>query len=358
MEEAYRRLESRLHDLDRELEAKNRELALTGDYLNSILEGMSDGVIAINTDGIVTTYNHAAARVLGFDPAAVVGRAFTDVFRRDFAAPPRLHPMEWHSHDGTAVLVSECDSPLCDRDNRRIGAVKVFQDITEIEALRSRVRQKDRLAAVGEMAATVAHEIRNPLGGIRGFAALLARDIPAGDPRARLVEKIEVGAKELERLVNELLEFTRPLQVKPRPILCAELVDSALAYVDVGGYPITLVNEADRDARVIADPDKMRQALLNILLNAVQSIDRTGAVRVFTQSDSTSVTIAVADTGCGMTSEQVEQAFSPFFTTKEKGTGLGLAVAAKVVEGHGGSMSIESEAGKGSTFYVRLPRAE
>ena len=358
MEESYRRLEGRLQELDRELEAKNRELALTSDYLSSIMESMSDGVIAIDTQGVVTTFNRAASHVLGYDARDAVGHSFMDVFGREFAASSGRHTRELRAKDGRTVQVNECDSPLFDRSLRRIGTVKVFQDQTEIEMLRTRLQHQDRLAAIGQLAATVAHEIRNPLGGIRGFAALLARDIDQKDPRARLVEKVLEGSKALERVVTELLEFTRPLQLQLQNVPLREIVESAFAYVDIDSNAIAIKNEVDQATRVAADADKLRQVLLNIIINAKQSMIQGGSIRAASISNDGWVELRVIDTGCGMDEQQREQIFSPFFTTKEKGTGLGLAIAAKIVEAHGGRISAESAPGAGSTFTITLPRAE
>ncbi|MBN2310064.1 MAG: PAS domain S-box protein [Candidatus Hydrogenedentes bacterium] len=358
MEESYRRLASRVQALDRELADKNRELAFTSDYLSGLLESMSDGVIAIDTEGIVTTFNRAASDVLGYTREEAVGRRFRDVFGREFAVPPGRQAMELRAQDGRRIPVSERDSPMADRANKRIGAVKVFQDLSELEALRERIRQQDRLAAIGEMAATVAHEIRNPLGGIRGFAALLARDIPEDDPRRRLVDKIQVGSKDLERVVNELLEYTRPMELRLRSCSCADLIEAALGYVDLGGRPIRISNAVDPGLHFMVDPDKMRQVFLNILLNATQSIEGEGSVTIHSGQDDACLRLSVSDTGSGMGPAQMEQVFSPFYTTKEKGTGLGLAVAAKIVEGHGGRIEADSEQGKGSTFHVLLPQPD
>ena len=356
MEEAYRRLEARVEQLDQELAAKHRELELTNDYLNSILESMSDGVIATDTRGVITTFNRAAGAVLGYTASEAVGQRFHDLFGRAFHTSPGAGGMGTKS--GRLVPVTERDSPIAGRQNQWIGDVKVFQDLSEIEALRQQLRQVDRLAAVGEMAATVAHEIRNPLGGIRGFAALLARDIGPDDPRARLVEKILTGTRNLDQVVNELLEYTRPVDLRLQPMLCSDLLEAASGLVKLDDRSITIVSAVEPGLKVLADADKMRQVFLNILLNAVQSIDGAGEIRITATAEDNVVTVAIADTGCGMTEEQCKQVFSPFFTTKEKGTGLGLAVAAKIVEGHGGSIDVQSEPGDGSTFSVRLSRAE
>src|SRR5690606_30843741 len=141
-----------------------------------------------------------------------------------------------------------------------------------------------RLAAIGKMAATVAHEIRNPLGGIRGFAALLARDVVEDDPKSRLVEKILVGVKQLDRVVSDLLEYTRPLELQLRPWPCAELVESAWGFVDPAGRTIEFQSTIDPELFVHADADKMRQVFLNLLINAMQSITGHGHVRVSAES--------------------------------------------------------------------------
>jgi PAS domain S-box-containing protein len=354
MEESYRRLEQRIHDMDQELAAKNRELALQSDYLNSILDSMSDGVIAVNVDGTVTAFNGAAAHVLGYDSHEVIGRPFRDVFHREFTSPPGRSVMELRTSGGDVVTVSESDRPMEDRDGRRIGMVKVFQDLTELRALRKQVRRKERLAAVGEMAATVAHEIRNPLGGIRGFAALLARDLEGQEAPLRLVNKILTGARDLERVVNELLEYTRPVELHLRTVNASELVDAAAGFVEPNG--VNIRNSVDPSAEVMADPDRMRQVFLNLLINAVQSMEPGGEVCVELEFVDEMAVFCFSDSGCGMNREQLEQIFSPFYTTKEKGTGLGLAVASKLVEIHGGEIQAESTPGRGSIFRVRLPR--
>jgi signal transduction histidine kinase len=241
-----------------------------------------------------------------------------------------------------------------DPTGKRTGLVKVFQDLTELEALREQVRRKDRLAAIGEMAATVAHEIRNPLGGIRGFATLLQRDVEASDPRARLVEKILAGVKSLEEVVNELLEYTRPVHLDRKRIACAELVEGALASLDPRSSAIRIENLVPEELAVLADEGKMRQVLLNILLNAQQSISGSGTITVSGSERGGDVEVRISDTGCGISTGDLERVFSPFYTTKDKGAGLGLAIAAKIVENHGGTITVTSEPGQGSTFCVRL----
>ena len=358
MEEAYRHLQQRVTDLDQELATKNLQLALTTDYLSNLLESISDGVIAVDTAEIITRFNRAASSVLGFEARHVVGHTFQSVFGRFFAAPAMPGAMELQARSGRRVPVNEKDSAIADRDGNRLGFVKTFQDLSELSALREQVRQIDRLAAIGEMAATVAHEIRNPLGGIRGFATFLAQDTPEDDPRHRLVQKILTGTSSLEKVLSGLLEYTRPVELKLVPTSCAAIAQAALRYMEYDPTRITIFTEVDLDLRILADADKIRQVLMNVLMNAVQSITGRGEIRVSAEADGNLVHLVVQDTGCGMREEELKQIFSPFFTTKEKGTGLGMAVSQKIVDGHGGVLSAHSEPGKGTRIAIQLSRAE
>ncbi len=356
MEESYRKLEARIQSLDSELQEKNRQLTLTTEYLNAVLNSMSDGVIAVSRGGAITTWNPAAANILGLDED-ITGRPYAEVFG-ERAAGPGARLKEWRNRKGQKVPVSERTAPINDRNGERLGEVSVFQDLSELEALRGEVRRKDRLAALGEMAATVAHEIRNPLGGIQGFAALLERDLPADDPRHRLVEKILAGTRSLDRVVNELLEYTRPVELRIEPIDARKLVDSAIGYLSGVPGGIETRNSVALGLVLRGDAHRLRQVILNVLQNAVQSIDGAGRVEVTARAGADTITISIADTGCGIAAEHVEKVFMPFFTTREKGTGLGLAAASKLVEAHGGLMDVSSTPGEGATFRITLPRGE
>lgn len=355
MEESYRMLEERVESMDKELESKNRELAHTTEYLNSILDSMSDGVIAVDPDGVITTFNCAAQMILDYPASRLVGTPFSDVFEREFSTT-ELAASELRTRDGTSVPVSERNAPIAGKTDLTRGMVKVFQDLREVESLREQVRRKDRLAVIGEMAATVAHEIRNPLGGIRGFASLLERDIGEGDPRLRLVKKILLGTKNLERVVNELLEYTRPVQLRTSSVSCRKLLDGAIGLLDLSDGRVTIRRNIEPSIAVIADHEKVVRALFNVLLNGVQSIEGEGEIVISCGLSRSTVDIVIADSGSGISEEGLEKVFSPFYTTKERGTGLGLASAAKTIESHGGEISVFSTLGAGSTFTIRLNR--
>jgi signal transduction histidine kinase len=282
-------------------------------------------------------------------PAAVAAgeadlRALTEAFERFSRTSATME----ESYRRLEARIQSLDRELEARD----------RELQEKNRQLEELRRKDRLAALGEMAATVAHEIRNPLGGIQGFAALLERDIPQGDPRRRLVEKILAGTKSLDRVVGELLEYTRPIELKLETIDARALVDSALSFLSSASGEVSVRNDVPDGLALRGDAHKLRQVLLNVLQNAVQSIDGAGRVEVTAQAARGRVVIAIKDTGCGISAEHLAKVFMPFFTTREKGTGLGLAVAAKIVESHGGTMDVRSTAGAGSEFSVALPVGE
>ncbi len=385
---AYEALQQRVAQLDRELEQKNRELAQridevnrVKDYLNDLLSSITDGVVATDLDGTITAFNRAAERITGFPADEVIGQSYHSIFPtadidRALAQPDvRTVPGEYAAdemvaRDGSRIPVGQSISLVRDGAGRVTGAVKVFHDLTEITMLREQVRIKDRLAALGEMAATVAHEIRNPLGGIEGFASLLARDFEPDDPRRRLVAKIIEGTKSLDRVVTDLLEFTRPLELEFREADCTQVVDSALSYAEpqIRERQVSVERQyPTRAVRTSLDTDKMSRVVLNLILNAVQSVEPGGTVtvsvrRIGAGSQSgrrrpATVQIAVADTGCGIEPELLAKVCDPFFTTREKGTGLGLAIARRIVEAHHGSIEFESEVGRGTTVRVDLPLA-
>lgn len=358
MEEAYRALESRVQALDKELDQKNAELAVTTDYVSNLLESISDGVIAIDPEGRVVRFNRAAAINLGYHAEDVIGQPFNELFGRGFAAPRMPGAMELRTKSGRMIPVNERDSSVQDEQGRHLGKVKTFQDLSELIALREQVRQIDRLAAIGEMAATVAHEIRNPLGGIRGFATFLAQDLKDDPPKKRLVDKILTGTASLEKVVSGLLEYTRPVDLSLKPVCCAAIMQDALRYLEYDPHLVAIFTEVDPGLRILADGDRIRQVLMNIVQNAIQSLPGSGELRIEAEAGDTTITFHIRDTGCGIPPEALEQIFSPFYTTKEKGTGLGLAICQKIVDGHGGTLIAESEAGRGSVFVLTLPRAE
>lgn len=354
LEASYQLLEERVQTLDAELQAKNDELATTTEFLNSILDGMSDGVVVVDGENRVTRINRAASEMLGVEAGQARAMTPDTLLGTDLATLVRLREIELPTGEGASVPVSAKSSPITNDHGETVGTVTVFQDLRELESLRQQVRQRDRLAAIGEMAATVAHEIRNPLGGIQGFASLLSRDLDPESDGHRLVEKIVLGTKNLNRIVNNLLEYTRPVEFDLADTQLKEIVVSAIGYCAIPDT-VTISNEVSESLVVRCDGNQIRQVVLNVLINAVQSMDDAGTVSLTAELTEGAMVLRIRDTGCGIEADELEQIFMPFHTTKEKGTGLGLAAAAKIVEAHGGRIDVDSVVGTGTTFSIYLP---
>lgn len=234
-----------------------------------------------------------------------------------------------------------------------------LQDQSErMMRIEDELRQAEKLSSMGEMAAVLAHEIRNPLGSIRGTAEILRDDYPPGTPKH---EFIEIQIKETERLNRVVEDFLRMARQKPLDQQTFSLVQEldtikTLVAHDAQKRGIALCLEPfSRQFMMKGDGEKLRQALLNIVLNALQATPAGGRVTLSLQSKDAATAITVTDTGQGIPADAIERIFTPFYTTKQDGTGLGLAVAKKIIEGHGGTLTVTSEAGTGTTVTIMLP---
>ena len=225
--------------------------------------------------------------------------------------------------------------------------------------LQEATHRKEKLMALGHLAAGVAHEIRNPLSSIKGLAKYFAERTPPGGEAYELAQVMAKEADRLNRVVSELLELVRPAHLKWQPVDLNEVIGHSLQLVsqDASGRDITLQFTAQPSlCRIQADPDRLNQVLLNLYLNAIQAIGREGIITVaVAECGDGRIKLSVADSGKGMTAEQLQAIFTPYFTTKADGTGLGLAVVQNIVEQHGGTIHVESTPGKGAVFTLYLP---
>ncbi|MCK6467229.1 MAG: ATP-binding protein [Candidatus Brocadia sinica] len=385
LEEAYNQLQSRVKEIDREMAHTNRclkdkvqELDSLTKYLNSLLSSIHSGVIAVNLKGEVSTLNTAAEKILNLKVSEAIGKRVEFIFKNsDGSIPLLLLALERgrncidverkiETNHGMLKWIESSVSLIRDANENTIGAVEVFRDLSEIRELETRLRNADKLAAVGAMAACIAHEIRNPLNGIEGFSALLARDFEDSDPRKKLVKNIIQGTKNLNKSVTDLLIFARPLRLKLRNNSISEILNKTLFFVtedmkQKGITNILIRKEYNFDTDCLrCDPEKLHQAFLNLCFNAIQSMARGGCLTIFTrlaEDDAQgSIQVGIRDTGAGIEKEVVHKIFDPFFTTKQEGTGLGLAIVSRIIEAHNGKIYVESVEGKGTTFYINLPR--
>lgn len=378
MQEGFRKVNLELDRKNAELEVSLRKEEETQTHLASILESMNSGVIGIDVAGAITQFNKAASEITGLALGDVLGRAYGEVFRRQAEGEESLlrvlssgrgltrdEKVIWRG-DGQPVPVWFQSALLRDQHGSTLGAVEIFSDVSRTKALEEELRKTKTMAALGEMAATVAHEIRNPLGAMGMWVGLLERDLAAGDPRRKTVTRVLEGLSRLNRIVSNLLVYSRPVKASMHVVdlsdVLNEIVDFVQIEVERQGQSVRVEKRwGDGDGvRVRIDPEKMHQVVMNLCLNAVQAMPGGGTLSVFLdpgeKAGSDFVSFRIADTGCGIDSSIRDKIFDPFFTTKENGTGLGLAIVKKLVEYHSGHITIDSETGKGTTARVFLPR--
>ncbi|HET9951063.1 MAG TPA: ATP-binding protein [Candidatus Eisenbacteria bacterium] len=345
----------------------------------SILENMSSGLASVDALGIVRHWNRAATEIVGLPAEAVRGRHYREAFGpglESFAeqlhetlesgAAVSRHEAHVTRGDGRAVPLGLSTSLLRDIYGERRGVIAVFQDLSEVRELEARVRHQETLAAIGELSAGIAHEIRNCLNPIAGSVEVLQRELKVSGENARLLELIVRESERLDSFIRELLDYARERPLQPEAVeigsLVRDVVDVARRHPSAApGKTVRLVlGDEAYWARV--DYEQMKQVLLNLVINGLEAIDGAGQVAVRAIGDGAAgrggrVGFEVKDDGVGIPAEELERVTEPFFSTKNGGTGLGLAIVNRIVERHGGSLDIESRVGEGTAFRVWLPRA-
>lgn len=373
LEAAYTDLGEKFQRVNQELDQTNRRLEHQQRQLKALLESMSPGVIMVDPAMNITVINHAAERLLGVRESACIGEPLTQVFGPETGVGRSLleslqtgeknvqSERTLHLH-GSDVPVAVTGNRVIDSEDHLLGAMETFTDLTAMKRMQAEMQQDRVLRALGEMAATVAHEIRNPLGGIGGYAGLLQRTIAPEDPKRKLVDKIIQGVSSLNKIVSNLLVYTRRTTLQKTSLDLVEWMESVIAHAEIEvekeARPIRILREFPAEPMLVEiDPERFQQVALNLLFNAIQAIDGEGTIRVALLRTKAQVRIEIQDSGKGISLENLTQIFTPFFTTKEQGTGLGLAIVKKLVELHEGLIEVESEVGKGTCFRIVLPPA-
>jgi signal transduction histidine kinase len=333
-------------------------------FLKEALKNVQDAFLFIDLSGTLLAMNEAASKFFSL-PADAMGRKFWDLFADDyfgFSMRESLifglpHRLIYKSHRPLELEISASflfAGPLFAH-----GLALIARDIAERLKVQAAAHQNDRMRDLGVMAAQVAHEIRNPLGGIRGFASLLYRDLQEQIHLQEMAAAIIEGTKALEKLVAGLLHYARPIQLQKETRDLGLLIREASRFAKVDpsfplGVKMTLHIPNDPVCAPV-DGAAFKSALLNLIFNAVQAMPDGGRLTLSLVKVEGSCQIEVADTGTGMDSNTLEHLFSPFFTTKKKGTGLGLVETEKIVKAHRGTIEVRSQVGKGSAFRVTLP---
>ncbi|MFP7755890.1 two-component system sensor histidine kinase NtrB [Thermodesulfobacteriota bacterium B35] len=331
-------------------------------YTRNVIESMPDGLVTLDSGQRVVSCNARAMAIMGRSMEELRGRRPAELFadwpRSEPAGSREVVTLEYEfvHDDGTRVPVEISSSLLRDSDDAILGAVLILRDLRELRAMEQQLERSRRLASLGRMAAGIAHEIRNPLGTLRGFAQYFGSR--PGDDAGREYAELMIG--EVDRLnasISALLQFSRPREPELQPVRVNELLEKTARLLehDIDTSNLELRLRISCAEPVVADPDLLLQVLLNLLKNAVHASDPGSIITLACRRNRDHVRISVADSGRGMSREERQQMFDPFFSTRRSGTGLGLAVSHQIVEQHGGWFEVESRPGEGTTITVVLP---
>ena len=347
----------------------NRTLGRMKTYTENIVESMVDGLISVDREGRIVTLNRQALEILGSGRDALEGRKISEVLgvgignfllaaRGKTSVRDREIELPRKPEGGLPLNVSV--APLRDDGGQEMGAVLLIRDLREIRALQEKVARGERLASLGRLAAGMAHEIRNPLSSIRGFAQYFVKRF-SGQPEEQGYASVMVKEVDrMNRVISELLDFARPKELRRESCVLDTIAENALKLLEKDLEARKTVVTKNYEAGlppVLADHDQISQVFINLLLNAMESMPEGGEIRIGLRRSgpSPAVEILIADTGGGIPEEDLGKIFEPFFSRKRKGTGLGLAIVHQIVTGHRGEIGVESRQGEGTTFRVRLP---
>ena len=350
-----------------------------------ILSSVEDGVITLDRSGNVTFFNEAAEMLTDLAASHALSLSFVRIFRKEpwlAALIRKSFPPSQESARGEGDLVSRWGkkipvgvtvSPLLEPNGKCLGSILLLRNLTHHKELEEDLKRADRLAMVGTLAAGLAHEIRNPLGGIKGAAQLLRRSL---DRDSSLLEYTNIMTREVDRvnlLIEQLLDLSRPAKLEIVPLNIHEVLEDVLMLeLKTKAEPtITVKKLFDPSLPPIrGDQNRLTQVFLNLVRNGYQAMDGSGTLTITTRLDtdryvrgqgtgrSKFIWVEIADQGVGIKEEDLLHIFSPFFTTKNSGTGLGLAVCYWIIKEHGGIIRVETSEGKGSTFKVSLVVAD
>jgi two-component system sensor histidine kinase PilS (NtrC family) len=352
-------LAEQLRSTGERLAARESDLSELAGLHEAVVQSMTSGLVTIDADGRITSINQAAAQHLGLERATAVRRHVKEV------SPFFMNGRESGEADhvdgaGVSRRLAFSTFPLQARDGRPLGRAVIFQDLTRLRAMEAEVKRSERLADLGGLAAGLAHEIRNPLASMSGSIELLRGSAAASDDERLLMEIVLREAARLNELVTQFLAFARPAVPRRAATDLSVLLDETLRVFRHDPQATGVLVEATlAPAMADCDSDQIRQVIWNLLSNAAQALAvggrRGGTLRARCGPHPGGAVIEVEDDGGGMTAEELGRLFIPFFTTKVKGTGLGLATVHRIVEANGGTIRVASEPGAGCRFTVVLP---
>jgi len=330
---------------------------------SAIINQMPAGLLIADRDGGIRESNEIAAKILRMNGKMVPALADIPCFlpieeQLRKKGSPVEQEIQCTCPDGTKISLLVNAAPVDDERHGGPGILILFSDLSNVKQLEEKLRRSERLAGLGRLAAGVAHEIRNPLSSIRGFAAILAGKFKDNDQGRIIADSMVNETNRINRVISELLDFAGTTSLRKEVRSCREMIDYSFRLVqcDTAARGIHMECSVEPEAfEMEADPDRFAQILLNLYLNAFQAMEEGGTLRVDASLSNGQVEIRVSDTGAGIPPEHLPHIFDPYFTTKPKGVGLGLANVHKLVEAHGGTIEAQSTVSKGTAITLRFP---
>lgn len=369
MQENIKTKEEHLKKLKLLAEGKAESIQSYNDY---ILRSITHGILTCDLNGTITIINPAAERILQLSRNYSIGKKYTEILEDSHPFSTfvnrTLKSMPRQTKNETEIILPESKrilsaevSPLVDSKQKTIGVNFVITDLTEIRKLQEKIREKERLAYLGELSATIAHEVRNPLNSIELFVGLLKRRIHDEDEGENALNKIQHEIRTLNAFITDFLMFARPNELKIQSISVSKLFQEVifLAWKELQDNHIDVrLHVPDKKLKIQGDFNQLKRAFLNVVLNAVQSMQEGGSLTLSAASQKRKqknrVQIEVADTGSGIKPENFERIFKPFYSTRSQGTGLGLAIVKNIINAHHGTIIVKNNNSKGTRFTFNL----
>lgn len=348
--------------------AARMSLARIKVFSNSLVENMPVGLVALDSKGLIVSFNQTAETILQLTSPRVIGKhvnqslpqPFQEIIRAsDIKQGVVEKEIDCFTAAGKTIPLEVLATALKADNGDYLGSILIFRDLSEVKHLKKEIARSQRLASLGNLAAGVAHEIRNPLSSIKGFAVYFKERYRSNPEDG---EKADIMVQEVDRLnrvITQLLDFSRPLPVDKRPASLEILIRQAVSVIEPQALEkqVTIITGLEADLpEVLIDADKIKQVILNLCLNALAAMEQGGVLDIrLTRRDDSVVNIDISDNGTGIAEKDLAHIFDPYFTTKSSGTGLGLSIVHKIIEAHEGEISVTSAPGKGATFSIQLP---
>jgi len=368
----------RLGRKDEEIQRLSRELEDVRNFMESIFQSIGSGIMVTRVNDMISYVNRAGERILGFSRNELIGKPLSSLSLREkqnvvqslLNNPEDLDTRKegWmRKKNGAEFPVGFSINNHLDNRGESIGKIVIFRDLTSIYKIQEEILRMDRLVSLGKLSSGIAHELRNPLAGIKTTAQALGEEMTEEDPRREYLQRITKEIDRLNDLLKTFFSFAKPQKLNLTPCHVRDIINEIIPFLikEIADKGIRFEEKYDPQLpRIKADKTQMHQVFLNLFLNAIQAMPEGGNLKIGVSSFVSAggdgprqnfIKAIVSDTGKGIPPQMIDRIFDPFFTTKPKGIGLGLSIAYQIINKHGGTIKVESQWEKGTSFVITLP---